>query len=193
MREIEIKVSVRDKTSLRSKLDELSIKLGKPKKQHDVVYGIKQDREFERQASWLRIRTENDKTIYFTLKKNVTSELDSIEHEIIVDDAETLEKIIITLGFELYSDLTKTRQEVAYGDIEICYDEVPELGTFIEVEKLCDEDVNIDDTHAELWKLLDQLGLSRDDQVNSGYDVLLRQKQGLEAYSEQGRSRGVMQ
>ena len=119
MREIEIKVTVNNKVDLQSKLSNLGVKLGKPKKQHDVVYGIKHDSEFERQASWLRIRTEDDETVYFTLKKNVTSELDSIEHEIIVDDAETLEKIITTLGFELYSDLTKIRREVAYGDIEI--------------------------------------------------------------------------
>lgn len=181
MREIEIKVEIKDKASLQSKLDELGIKLGEPKKQHDVVYGTKRDGKFVHGESWLRIRTEDDKTIYFTLKKSITTgQLDSIEHEVIVDDAETLEKIITTLGFEQYSNLTKVRREVAHGDIEICFDEVPELGTFIEVEKLCAENVDVDEIQAELWQLLEQFGLSRENQINSGYDILLRRSQGLE-------------
>lgn len=180
MREIEIKVAVSDEPGILQKLDNLGIQLGEPKKQHDVVYGVTKDGAFIQGQSWLRIRTENDKTVYFTLKKSVTAELDSIEHEVIVDDAIALEKIITTLGFELYSDLTKTRRKGQYGKIELCLDEIPELGTYIEGELLCEEDVDVSVVKDELWRLFEQLGLSKDNQATVGYDVLMRRHQGLD-------------
>ena len=178
MREIEIKVRVHDAGQVLAALDKLGMKLGEPKKQHDVVYGELSSPTGGHGGNWLRVRTENDSKVIFTLKRSVTSELDSIEHEVTVDSADEMTAIIGYLGYELYSDLTKTRRKAKHGDIEICFDEVPGLGTFMEAEKLCAEDADNVAVEAELWQLFEQLGLSKQDQETSGYDVLMRKLEG---------------
>jgi adenylate cyclase class 2 len=126
-----------------------------------------------------RIRTETKggttKSI-FTLKRSVTNQMDSIEHETEVADDAELEKIIEQLSFVPYSDLTKTRQKAKLTDIEICLDTVDQLGTFIEAEKLTADDVDYQAVIDELWVVFEALGISRDDEVTDGYDVLMNKK-----------------
>jgi adenylate cyclase, class 2 len=179
MREIEIKARVRDEKSLLEQLQKQGIELGGSLKQHDVVFGQPGAADNEFGANWLRIRTQNDSTVYFTLKRSVVGHLDSIEHETIVDDAKELEEIIKLMGYELYSDLTKIRRKAKHGDLEICLDEVPSLGTFIEVEKIMQHDAEHDEVVAELWEFLQKLGISKEDEEHLGYDTLERQKRGL--------------
>lgn len=179
MREIEIKARVKDPQHLKNELEKKGIKLGKSCKQHDVVYCLPGSQDNALDANWLRIRTEDDKTIYFTLKRSVVGHLDSIEHETIVDNAKELESIINYLGYELYSDLTKNRQKAKYKDIEICVDNIPGLGDFVEAELLMNNDVEHTEVVNELWDLLTSLGVSKDDEEHLGYDVLERRKRGL--------------
>lgn len=179
MREIEIKVKLGNPDMVLSKLEALGFILGEPKTQHDVVYGMPGAEDGALEANWLRIRTENEKTVYFTLKRSVVGHLDSIEHETIVDNANELKNIIESLGFELYSDLTKVRRKARLGDIEVCYDELPTLGTFLEAEKMMEHDSDHDEVVAELWSLFDSLGIAKEQEVHEGYDVLERKTRGL--------------
>lgn len=174
MREIEIKAKLRNEEHTLRLLNKLGVKLGKPVTQHDVVFGKPGAIENAFDSNWLRIRTENNKTVTFTLKRSVHGHLDSIEHETIVENAKELEAIIKSLGFELYSDLTKVRQRAKYGDIEICYDKLPNLGAFIEAEKIMNNDADHDTVVEELWNLFEDLGISRGDEEEQGYDVLER-------------------
>lgn len=174
MREIEIKVRVADTERTLAALEKLGVKLGESKKQHDVVYSRPGAIDNDPGENWLRVRTENDSKVIFTLKRSVTGELDSIEHETIVESASELTAIIGYLGYELFSDLTKIRRTGHYGDIEICFDEVPKLGTFLEAELLCEEDVDYDTVAAKLWNLCGKLGIDKSSEETSGYDVLMR-------------------
>lgn len=173
MREIEIKVRVRNTEETLATLDRQGIALSEPKKQHDVVYARPGAKDNDPGENWLRVRTENDSKVIFTLKRSVTGELDSIEHEVVVDSEPEMTAIIGYLGYELFSDLTKVRRKAQYGEIEICFDEVPGLGTFMEAEKLCAEDADNVAVEAELWDLFAQLGLTQADKETSGYDVLM--------------------
>lgn len=173
MREIEIKVRVRDTEQTLAGIQKAGIQLSAPKKQHDVVYSRPGALAGDPSENWLRVRTENDRQVTFTLKRSVTSELDSIEHETLVDSAPEITAIIKLLGYELYTEITKVRRKAQVGNIEICYDEVPGLGTFVEAEKLCAEDTDNTAVEAELWEFLEGLGLQKADQEFSGYDVLL--------------------
>lgn len=179
MREIEIKARITDADKTLSALQTLGVELSPPLKQHDVVYS-RPGAKSGAGENWLRIRTENDSTVYFTLKRSVTGEMDSIEHEVTVDNADELESIIKYMGYVVYSDLTKIRRKAHHGELEICFDEVPELGTFIEAEKLCADDVDYDTIAAELWIFLDKLDITKADEVINGYDVMMRKLQGLE-------------
>jgi len=184
MREIEIKARVADKNALIGILKKQDITLSDAVTQRDQVFGIEGAFGGDGQSKpWLRIRTETkgDSTKQiFTLKKSVTSQLDSIEHETEIADEQELAKIIEHIGFTPYSDSTKTRQKAQIGEIEICVDSVNDLGDFVEAEKLTAEDADIDKVTNELWGVLEQFGITRSQQVTDGYDVMLRKSQGLE-------------
>lgn len=179
MREIEIKAKVSDKTSLIEKLTAAGVMLGDPLKQHDVVYARPGAINGNPDENWLRIRTQNDEKHIFTLKRSMTGELDSIEHEVTINNDDEMRAIIKYLGYELFSDLTKIRQKANIDNIEICLDEVPELGVFIEAEMICDEDEDAIVIQQKLWNLLEPFGVSRVNEEASGYDILMRRKLGL--------------
>jgi len=184
MREIEIKARVASKQSLLQTLADQNVVLSEPVTQRDRVFGrVGVDGGSDNSAPWLRIRTETKQgevKQIFTLKKSVTNQMDSIEHETEVADADELAKIIEHMDFTPYSDLTKTRQKAQDGVIEICVDTVEGLGDFIEVEKLTEEDVDYEAVIAELWTVLEKYDVRREDEVTDGYDVLMRKSQGLE-------------
>ncbi len=183
MREIEVKARVADKKLLLNTLDQGGITLTAPITQRDRVYGlVGVDGQSDNSAPWLRVREQtraDETTTIFTLKRSVTNQLDSIEHETVVENTEELIKIISNLEFAPYSDLKKTRQIGHYDGIEICVDTVSDLGDFIEVEKITEEDVDYDAVIEELWSVLERFGVDRSDEVTDGYDVLMRKSQGL--------------
>lgn len=184
MREIEIKARVADRAALLAKLKGLNMKLTEPINQRDQVFGLPGKRGGDGNSlPWLRIRTETKGGMVrqiFTLKKSVTNQLDSIEHETEITDADELAKIIHHIGFAPYSDSTKTRQKAHDGNIEICIDTVDGLGDFIEAEKLTEENTDYKAVVEELWRVLEPLGITREDEVTDGYDVLMRKQLGLE-------------
>jgi len=184
MREIEIKARVADKQALLRQLAAQHIVMSDATVQRDRVYGLSgEDGAAVNGAPWLRIRTETkngEVKQIFTLKKSVTNQMDSIEHETEIANDDELEKIILHIGFTPYSDLTKTRQKARSGDIEICVDTVEGLGDFIEAEKLTSEDADYESVAEELWTLLQRFGVTREDHVTDGYDVLMRKHDGLD-------------
>lgn len=177
MREIEIKATISSVQSIIDILTAQGVAVSEPVTQHDRVYGERgSDGAEENTSPWLRIRTETKQGAtkhIFTLKRSVTNQMDSIEHETEIADDSELERIISHLSFELYSDLTKTRQKAHIGDIEICLDTVEGLGTFIEAEKLTTEDANYEAAVEELWAVFTSLGVTSRDAVTDGYDVLM--------------------
>jgi adenylate cyclase class 2 len=183
MREIEIKATIKSVESIITLLASQGVAVSDPVTQHDRVYGqTGVDGAGENTVPWLRIRSEtkqgNTKHI-FTLKRSITNQMDSIEHETEVADVAELKSIITQLSFELYSDLTKTRQKAMIGDIEICLDTIEGLGVFIEAEKLTDDDADYDSVLRELWGVFESIGISHDDEVVDGYDVLMNKKLAL--------------
>lgn len=174
MREIEIKAQVSDKDRLIAALEQKGGALSEPIKQHDEVW-------YEPGApigtigkNVLRIRNQNDTTTIFTLKQTVAA-LDKIEHESEVADAEQMRAIIELMHYIPYSNITKIRRKTHVGDTEVCVDDVEGLGLFIEAEKLCANDSDGDAVREELWHLFNELGISKDDQVTKGYDVLMHE------------------
>jgi adenylate cyclase class 2 len=184
MREIEIKASIADRPTLIAALTSHGVTVSAPVTQHDRVYGVRGvGGAGANTAPWLRIRSELKDGVtkhIFTLKKSVTNQLDSIEHETEVADATELEKIINHLDFTPYSDLTKTRQKAHIGDIEICIDHIDQLGDFIEAEKLTGDDAEYELIVQELWAVFETLGVSKADEVTDGYDVLMNKHLGIE-------------
>ena len=178
MREIEIKARVQDLSQLKKSLESQAVVFGPPLKQHDTVYNEPGGKTATPGYNFLRVRTENDVLSTFTLKQTV-KDLDKIEHETVIDQPEEMKTMIELMHFELFSDLTKIRQKAKYQGYEICLDSVEGLGDFIEIEKLTAGDADGDAVRDEMWRVLEALGVGRDGEVKKGYDILMREKQGL--------------
>lgn len=65
----------------------------------------------------------------------------------------------------------KTRQTCDFEGYKICLDEVKNLGSFMELEKMTDEPA--EKVQKEMIKFLEQLGISKNDLVFKGYDTMV--------------------
>ncbi len=181
MREIEVKAKCESIQTILARVKQQGIVVSDPVSQSDQVFGLPGEAgDDENQLPWLRIRTENrgdtTRTI-FTLKRSVTGQLDSIEHETEVRNADEIAHIIKELGFVPYMNIAKVRRTARLDSIELCIDEVEGLGCFVEAEKITGVDANYDEVVEELWGVFERLGISRNDQVFDGYDVLMKIKE----------------
>ncbi|OGL21520.1 hypothetical protein A2707_05805 [Candidatus Saccharibacteria bacterium RIFCSPHIGHO2_01_FULL_45_15] len=178
MREIEVKARIENCDTVCELLIKAGYSVSDPVTQHDRVFGLPGIAgDDDNHQPWLRLRTEKkdgNVRYIFTLKKSVTNQLDSIEHETDIADPDELLRIFTHIGYEPYSDVTKTRRKSKIGDIELCIDVVDTLGHFIEAEKLTTEDADYTEVEAELWATLNIVGVTAVDQITDGYDVLMR-------------------
>ncbi len=171
MKEIEVKAKTDDLDRLANALSQLGCQFSKPIVQNDRIFIPKGTSVPALPGvSVLRIRQQDGKFL-FTLKQAVSNQLDCVEKELGIDDPEVLVEIFLLLGFEESSQVKKVRQKCQYQGMEICLDKVEGLGSFIEVEKISDE--NAKDVQEELFRFLQTLGIQKEDQVFFGYDVLL--------------------
>lgn len=175
MREIEVKASVANKESLLRALEAAGIQLGEPLKQRDIVYNEPGATTATPGHNFLRVRIENDTKATFTLKQTV-KDLHKIEHETEISNPDEMIAMIELMRYELFNDLTKIRRKTKVGDVEICFDEVEGLGSFIEAEKIAGEDVDAEAIRVELWHILETYGVDRGGEVTKGYDILMREK-----------------
>ncbi len=178
--EIEVKARIKDKAALLQKLSGLGCVLSEAKTQDDMVYVEKTGtlEEFLSNKVFLRIRVQNGSKVILTAKKpknKTDGNLIKREHEVVVDSADEARGILSLMGYQETVRTIKSRQSAHYGEYEICLDDIEGLGSFIEVEAMGD-DANAEKTQEKLWEFLSSLGVSPEDKVNKGYDILMLEK-----------------
>lgn len=178
MREIEIKLKVKDLESLAKKLQERGCDLSAPISQYDIIYSKGGSTEEWQSAQegdiTMRIRYLKD-TAEFNLKQQRSGEMDNIEYETEIKDPEAMHKILLTLGYTPEVKVKKLRRKGKLEKYEVCLDEVEKLGTFVELEELTDDDTDPQKVREELFHVLESLGLSREDEEVRGYDTQMYQ------------------
>jgi adenylate cyclase class 2 len=180
MREIEIKFKAPDSAQILQHLQELGCVLSEPVTQHDTLYSYNgSTKEWDAVKGKvgqvvMRIRRQGN-TAVFNLKQQLTSEMDNIETETEVGDADAINKILGIIGYTPQVEVKKTRQKCKYNGYEICVDTVEQLGSFVEVEKLTDDDADPLQVRGEIFKVAGLLGLSPSDEEALGYDTQIFQ------------------
>jgi adenylate cyclase class 2 len=174
MREIEIKLRVKDLESFAKRLTAEGVVLSESISQYDRIY-TKGDSvaEFDNSKAGLsvmRVRI-TDKGAEFNMKVQQTREMDNLEHETSVSDPEAVHTILGVLGYTPKVEVRKKRRKGKLGEYEVCLDEVEHLGTFVELEKLTDDEVDVEEVREDLLQKLEALGLSRVDEEMRGYDT----------------------
>jgi len=178
MREIEIKASVADVDKLIDRIEGLGAKLSDSVYQKDDVF-TRGDKIGGVGSVFVRVRQETKNGVsksIFTLKKMVNGHGDKIECETEISDPENMLRAIAEMNFKPYTTIAKTRRETKIGEYSICVDEVENLGSFVEFERLVHENADHDQIVDDLWAFADQLGVNCDNAVSKGYDVLLAEK-----------------
>ena len=82
------------------------------------------------------------------------------------------------LGLTEVVRVVKKRRTTKYKEYEICVDEIENLGAFIEVERISGEE-DAERIQQEMTDFLLSLGVSPEDKVSKGYDILMLEKQEL--------------
>jgi len=178
MREIEVKMRVANHDALESILAKMGCKLSAPITQHDVIYSPKKDTYWTDYSSGdiaIRIRNQDGIAI-FTLKQQKTGEHDNLEYETVVADREAMHGALEKLGWFPEVEVKKIRHKGKLGEFEICLDVVEELGAFVELEKLCDDNADPHNIEDILLTKLEELGIPRDAQETRGYDTQMWQR-----------------
>lgn len=143
------------------------------------VYFIPKFRDFEingQTAECVRVRT-TDKGSVFCYKKihREASPVYCDEYETKIEDAESLEKILLAIDFEIQMTIDKTRTTYKLGDFEFDFDSVKNLGELLEVEfKGCDLD-----KFDEVFEILSKYNISKTDANYDGIQMLMKRKLGL--------------
>ncbi len=156
-----------------SAAQKLGIKFGEAIIQDDTTY--MSDVAYD-DPSWniFRIRVQDGKQI-LTMKHHASSRSrDNHEFETVVEDSREIVKMLNRLGYTLGVRVFKERRIAHYHGLELCLDELDQLGSFVEVEKLAGDDADVDAIQGELWSLLASLGIDSEDRVHKGYDTLMR-------------------
>lgn len=153
--EIEARVKVENLEDLKQKLLGMGAELGGSEEQYDAIYKQKgREMELQRAGSFiLRIRKVSGKDAILTFKALTEVTGSWKEHETTIGDAEEMHKMLKEIGYVVSLQVSKKREHLKLRDINICLDDVKEMGTHIELEVISE---NSDEGRRKLVELLDK-------------------------------------
>jgi adenylate cyclase, class 2 len=179
--EIEVKAKLKNRTAVMEKMAELGCQFSDVKTQDDMVWVEKTGslEDFLSNKVFLRIRIQNGEKVIMTAKspkaKHGDESLVKREHEVVVSSADEARNILSMLGLQEAVRVVKKRQTAKYEGYEICMDEIENLGSFIELEKMAEEK-DAAQIQKDMFEFLGTLGILPEDQVKKGYDILMLER-----------------
>ncbi|MFK7770026.1 MAG: class IV adenylate cyclase [Mariniblastus sp.] len=141
-------------------------------------------RDFAKQDKALRIRDDNGSPC-LTFKGPNLDPAAKIRQEVempLVDNAaaEQIKEVFLGIGFYSVAKVVKQREtlELNWQDtvVHVCLDDVEEVGGFVELELVVQDDGNVDEAKNRLNSLADELGLSGS--IRTSYLELLLKNRG---------------
>ena len=175
-RELELKFRITSENDFINMLEEKGIVLSSPIMQDDIIF-FRKDRGFsdlDKGEPVIRIRKQQDK-IVTTLKKYKDGIADRVEVECEILDGEMFHKYLELLDLVPVVTVKKKRRKGNYEDASINVDQVEGLGLFVEVEVISDDYMAKDDMK-KLNRIVNELGLSKNNIVSMPYDEMLFRK-----------------
>lgn len=167
MLEVELKFPAADPQSLHAALQGLGLTMGEEQEQVDRYFNHP-GRDFAATDEALRLRSVGEAN-YITYKGPRLDVAAKTRREIELTlaagpqaAADWLE-LLVTLGFQHVADVRKLRRKARLAwqgfDVEIAWDQVAELGTFLELETLASPS-SLDRAQAAVCSLAERLGLA---------------------------------
>ncbi len=182
MVEVEIKVCIQNKAGLKQKLEQLGFMKESLLRETDWYFDNAEG-SFRKSDKALRIRhcenlTSKESISYITYKG---PKLDNIsmtrkELEIRIDDAKTGKEILTNLGFSPVFPVMKLRQYFRKDTMTACLDQVEDLGDFLELEVIVENEDEREAALHRIFKLLEKLGYEKGEIIRTSYLSMLQKK-----------------
>lgn len=187
MIEVEVKLKIDSAESIEKKLIELGFKKGQTLQEIDYYYnGV--DRDFRASGEALRLRLvesldgsavvadrPGEPLIQMTYKgpKLDNVSMSRVEHQVNIDNFETMLSILSSLGYKPVEPVIKLRRELFREEICACVDTVDGLGDYLELEIMADEESQRENALDKISVVLKQLGYSISDTTTTSYLSML--------------------
>lgn len=187
MIEVEVKLKIDSAESIEKKLIELGFKKGQTLQEIDYYYnGV--DRDFRASGEALRLRLvesldgsavvadrPGEPLIQMTYKgpKLDNVSMSRVEHQVNIDNFETMLSILSSLGYKPVEPVIKLRRELISEEICACVDTVDGLGDYLELEIMADEESQRENALDRISVVLKQLGYSISDTTTTSYLSML--------------------
>ena len=174
--EIELKVLLEDKDVVLEALRKRGCIWEKPKRQCDKIYYKKDYTDLRTKKDiFLRIRNEDNNSI-LTFKQ-ILNDLEVVEFESVIGSPSEIAKMIPFLGFEEYVSINKMRTSGKLNNLTICFDAVEDLGYFLEIEIIVEQNEERERAKQELQSFLLSLGISPEQICKKRYHTMLYELQ----------------
>lgn len=175
--EIEIKAKVGDLGEIRKKLLDLGVVFTNSEQQDDSFFKPN-GREMEDQAPGSSIvRIRRGKNSSFLNMKEMTPESGVWkEHETEITNPDETRRIIEKMGYSHIFDINKTREKGSIGCINVCLDNIKQLGKYIELEILGD---NVDEAKQKILELLNKIAINESQIEQRGYARIISENMGV--------------
>lgn len=190
MIEVEVKLKIDSAELIEKKLIELGFKKGQTLQEIDYYYnGV--DRDFRESGEALRLRLvesldgsavvadrPGEALVQMTYKgpKLDNISMSRVEHQVNIDDFETMQSILSSLGYRPVVPVIKLRRELFSERINACVDTVDGLGDYLELEIMVDQDDQRVDALDRISGVLNQLGYSISDTTTTSYLSMLERR-----------------
>ncbi len=185
--EIEVKYLLYNKEQVLENINQMGLNHNIENQIQNDSYFIPPHRNFfesEIVSEWLRIReTEINCTLNFKQWLPIGAKEQNYcnEYETVVGDVFALKKIFELLDFKEIVRVYKVRNSWIYDDVEICIDEVSNLGTYIELEMLHKVDKGqISLVQERFDMVLQYIAAEVGERNQRGYPYMLLEKSKLE-------------
>ena len=96
-----------------------------------------------------------------------------MEYETVVEDSNVINNIFIALGYHKLVEVDKYRKETSIKGFNITVDEVDRLGCFVEIEKLTENEEEIENIKSQILDFASELGFTKDDIEKEKYDTMI--------------------
>ena len=130
----------------------------------------------------LRLRSSNNKSsITYKIDKfdNNSKWLYSDEYETNIDDIEILEKILENLGLKELLRVHNIKKEYVFNEYNIVFEDVKDLGYFLEVEYCTKDDIDVKKKKLEIDEFIKTLELDVSEELNMGKPEMIIRKNNI--------------
>lgn len=176
--EVKLKVDLKTFQSTKKKVSEIA-KIKDIQNHYDIYYSKDEIKKGDLPLSWISIRKRENKNTLAIKKYNTETVVNREycdEYEIELNKPDVLELAFEELGVLKIAQVKKRREKYIFNNIlEISFDEVSDLGFFIEIEAL--EKINsLKKTRDEILKFIKFVEIKDYTIVTKGYPLLVIEK-----------------